>query len=214
MSYQDQNAEVEVTSWNDFAEQEKLSPQELTQFKTYAALLEDFRDRMNLTAITGTKNIIRNHFQDSLQLAQFIDMNDITTICDVGSGAGFPGLPLKIKFPHLAVILIEVNNKKIQFLETVIHTLGLKNVTVSPLDWRTFLRTSTYDIDLFLSRASLHPDELIRLFKPSCRYKNARLIYWASKDWQAEEVEGPYVKNEYDYKVGEKKRRYIVLSDR
>ncbi len=212
MSYQDQNTKVEVDIWQSFAEQEQLSAHALEQFKTYASLLNDFRERMNLTAITGTENIVRDHFQDSLKLAQFIEMDKVRAICDVGSGGGFPGLPLKIKFPHLSVILIEVNNKKIQFLETVVSVLGLDNVIVSPLDWRTFLRTTTYDIDLFLARASLHTDELVRLLKPGSHYKKANLIYWASKEWQAGKIESPYVKNEYAYEIGSKKRRYIVLS--
>jgi 16S rRNA (guanine(527)-N(7))-methyltransferase RsmG len=206
--YENQDADI----WQKFAEQENLSAQALEQFKRYAALLEEWRERINLTTITGTANIIRNHFQDSLEVARFIDVKKVNTICDVGTGGGFPGLPLKIKFPHLSVVLIEVNNKKVQFLTTVIHELGLDNVTISDLDWRTFLRKTDYEIDLFCARASLHTDELIRLFKPGCRYKSARLIYWASHDWQPGQEEGPYVKSEYAYQLGSKKRRYILMS--
>lgn len=197
--------------WQRFAEQENLSDHQLDQFKTYAALLEEWGDRMNLTAIEGTKNIIRNHFQDSLEVGRFVDMNAVHTICDVGSGGGFPGIPLKIKYPHLEVILIEVNHKKITFLDTIINKLKLEGVMVYDLDWRTFLRTTDYAIDLFLARASLHTDELVRMFKPGCPYKASRLIYWASRDWQPGKKDESYVNSEYVYQLGSKKRRYILL---
>jgi 16S rRNA G527 N7-methylase RsmG len=109
-------------------------------------------------------------------------------------------------------MLIEVNHKKIEFLSTVIQELGLENVTISDLDWRTFLRTTNDSIDLFLARASLHTDELVRLFKPSSPYKEAQLIYWASKDWEPGKKDAPFVKKEYSYTLGNKKRRYILFS--
>ena len=69
-----------------------------------------------------------------------VDLNKVKVIVDVGSGAGFPGIPLKILFPHLGIILIEVNKKKQRFLQTVIRILELKDIEVCGLDWRTFLR--------------------------------------------------------------------------
>jgi 16S rRNA (guanine527-N7)-methyltransferase len=138
-------------------------------------------------------------------------MQEINAIADVGSGGGFPGLPLKIKFPHLSVVLIEVNHKKVEFLETIVRKLKLDNVTISDLDWRTFLRTTSFPIDLFVSRASLHTDELVRLFKPGCIYNSSRLVYWASQEWEAGKKEIPYVKSEYSYTLGMKKRKYVLL---
>lgn len=205
------NQELDTAAWHLFATQENLTEPTVEAFKKYAALLEEWHERINITAIEGTKNIIRHHFQDSLRVADSIDFSTIKSIADVGSGGGFPGLPLKLKYPHLQVVLIEVSNKKIQFLETVIRELGLENVEVSPLDWRTFLRKTDYQIDLFLARASLHTDELVRLFKPGCRYHKARLVYWAAETWQPGPREEPYVKKSYEYTIGSRKRRCILF---
>ena len=88
----EQNEKTIPDLWKSFAEQQNLSPLQLEQFTTYATLLEEWAERINLTTILGTKNIIRNHFQDSLEIAQFISMQEINAIADVGSGGGFPGL--------------------------------------------------------------------------------------------------------------------------
>ena len=119
------------------------------------------------------------HFIDSLIVANYIDLTTIKSIADVGTGGGFPGIPLKILYPHLSMTLIEVTEKKIRFLENVVAQLGLSSVEIVNLDWRTFLRKTSSPIDLFVSRASLHSDELLKMFKPSCVYKQATLVYWA-----------------------------------
>ena len=93
----------------------------------------------------------------------------------------------------------------------VIKQLGLKNVHVIDQDWRTFLRKTHYPIDLFCARASLAPEELIRIFKPSCPYNGAALIYWASTSWQADAQVAPFVEKEVPYTVGNKKRKFVFL---
>lgn len=197
--------------WQKFALEEHLSQHQLDQFKLYVELLEQWQPIINLTAIKGTENVINNHFLDSLKLASCIDMQQITTIADVGTGGGFPAIPLKIKYPHLKLILIEVNQKKVMFLLALVQAFNLVDVEVVPLDWRTFLRTTAYEVDLFVARASLHTDELMRMFKPGCHYSQARLIYWASQEWQPQESEKAYRVKECPYTVGNKKRRYIVF---
>jgi 16S rRNA (guanine527-N7)-methyltransferase len=197
--------------WQEFARQEQLTDRQLEQFQHYHDLLISWNERINLTAITSTKKIIQDHFMDSLAIEQFTDMKGISSIADVGSGAGFPGIPLKIKFPHLTVTLIEVTQKKVEFLTHVIDELHLDATDVVPLDWRSFLRTTGHSVDLFVARASLQPEELVRMFKPSCEYNNATLVYWASQDWQPTDREKPYIWQEKEYEVGAKKRRYIFF---
>ena len=132
-------------------------------------------------------------------------------IADVGSGAGFPGIPLKILFPHLSIVLIEVAHKKVDFLNQVIKTLEFQNAQVIDHDWRTFLRKTDEPIDLFVARASLHTDELIRMFKPICTYNNRKLAYWASKEWQPTKIEEPYLISDQMYMVKNKQRRIIFF---
>lgn len=196
-----------ASAWRVFAKQHDLSEKQIEQFQTYANLLIEWNNKINLTAITDISSVVDYHFSDSLALSKFVDMSTITTLADVGTGAGFPGLPLKIKYPHLNVTLIEVNHKKIKFLEFVVKSLGLKNVTITDLDWRTFLRTTQESIELFVARASLHEDELIRMFKPSCFYNKSQLVYWASTKWECGAKQKPFLQKEEQYHVGQKKRK-------
>ena len=202
----------ELVAWQTFIEKEQLTEQQTQQFKKYLALLRAWNQDINLTSIEQVSTIISHHFQDSLAVAQVVSFSPDDMICDVGSGGGFPGIPLKIKYPQLKVILIEVQHKKRVFLQTVIEELGLTDIEISPYDWRTFLRKTSYPITYFLARASLRPDELTRLFSPSTSYHNATLIYWASQSWQLEPKEQPYFSKETAYSIDAKKRRLIFFS--
>jgi len=198
--------------WETFITSVPLQREQAEQFACYLSLLLEWNERINLTAITDIAGIIRYHFQDSLQAAQAVDLTAMRVILDVGTGAGMPGIPLKICYPHLSVGLIEVNRKKIAFLETVIETLKLESVTVYPLDWRTFLRKTSYQVDLICARASIKPEELIRMFKPSSPYKKAQLLYWAAEQWCPGTKEEPFVEKEILYTIGNKKRKLILFS--
>jgi 16S rRNA (guanine(527)-N(7))-methyltransferase RsmG len=202
--------------WDEFVLREQLTPRQAEQFHHYMRELKIQSSMINLTTITTPKNIIAFHFCDSLELRRCIDMSTVQSLCDVGAGGGFPGIPLKIMFPHLRLILIEVNKKKIHFLETMIKDLGLENCEIYPLDWRTFLRKTQYDIDLFCTRASLQLDELIRMFKPSSPYKTKKLVYWASSLWQAEQKVQPFVERECPYSSNNRSLKLVFfgLSDK
>ncbi len=197
--------------WNTLIKHDNLSPQQTEQFERYVDLLLEWNKKINLTSITNKVSIVNDHFKDSLQIDRFVDMKALTSIADVGTGGGFPGVPLKIKYPHLNVVLIEVNNKKITFLQHIIQELGLDGIEVCSLDWRTFLRKTDYDIDLFCVRASLHTDEMIRMFKPGCPYKSSQLVYWASAQWKLGKKEATFFVKEEDYQIDSKQRRLIFF---
>lgn len=197
-----------------FAQQEKLTVPQTELFERYLELLRTWNEDINLTALVDVRSIISYHFQDSVRLKNFMDFTTSNALADVGAGAGFPSIPLKIMYPHLKVVLIEVTKKKVQFLQTVIDQLSLENVEVYSLDWRTFLRKTEYAIDLFVSRAALAPEELLRMFKPSCIYNKALLVYWASRDWRPSDEEKPYIVQEHTYKIQHKTRRFIVFQKR
>ncbi len=198
--------------WQQFAEKNGLSQTQQAQFELYYKMLIAENELFNITAITDLESVITYHFEDSLYIKNFINFFTINSICDVGTGGGFPGIPLKILFPHLQVTLLEVNLKKVNFLHKVIEVLYLENIQTCDLDWRTFLRKSTTPIDLFCSRASLHPDELIRLFSPITSYQKSTLVYWAASEWTPTKKEEPYVQTSVAYAMGSRKRKYCIFS--
>ena len=105
-----------------------LSERQLEQFLRYYEMLAEWNDRVNLTAITEYQDVLKKHFVDSLSLTKVYDLRQNYSIVDVGTGAGFPGLALKIAFPGLKVTLLDSLNKRIQFLDAVIKELGLQGV--------------------------------------------------------------------------------------
>lgn len=105
-----------------------ISEHQLEQLSRYAQLLQEWNEKINLTAITGLEDIFIKHFYDSLLILPYCF--EAKTLCDVGSGAGFPGLVLKIVLPELRITLVEPTLKRVNFLNLVISELNLKNIVV------------------------------------------------------------------------------------
>lgn len=106
----------------------EVTDEKLDKLNKYYELLVSFNEKINLTAITLKEEVYLKHFYDSLTLAKIIDFNKYNTFCDIGTGAGFPGIVIKIFFPHLKVTLIDALNKRIDFLNVVISELQLKEI--------------------------------------------------------------------------------------
>ncbi|MBQ4634323.1 MAG: 16S rRNA (guanine(527)-N(7))-methyltransferase RsmG [Bacilli bacterium] len=108
----------------------EVTPYKLEQLNRYYCLLVEWNKKINLTSITEKEDVYLKHFYDSLTLNKAINLNEITNLCDIGTGAGFPGLVIKIMFPHLKVTLLDSLNKRTEFLKIVIKELGLKEIEV------------------------------------------------------------------------------------
>lgn len=125
------------------------------QFEQFYELLVEWNKVMNLTGITEYEEVNEKHFIDSLSLVKAIEVNEVETVIDIGTGAGFPGIPLKIVFPHLKVVLLDSLNKRINFLNTVITELDLKEIKTIHGRAEDYAKQSEYreEFDLCVSRA-------------------------------------------------------------
>ncbi|MCU9613480.1 16S rRNA (guanine(527)-N(7))-methyltransferase RsmG [Caldibacillus lycopersici] len=108
----------------------ELTSKQISQFERYYRLLIEWNEKINLTAITDKDEVYVKHFYDSLSAAFFFPIQEQSSlsICDVGAGAGFPSIPLKIVFPHLKVTIVDSLNKRITFLKELANALELENV--------------------------------------------------------------------------------------
>lgn len=105
-----------------------LNDKKADQFIRYYELLIEWNNKINLTSITEFEEVVIKHFADSLSIVNILDMNGEMSLVDVGSGAGFPGIPLKITFPSLKVVLVDSLDKRVKFLNHVIKELGLSDI--------------------------------------------------------------------------------------
>ena len=140
-----------------------LTNEQLEQLNTYYELLIEYNRVMNLTGITDKKDVYLKHFYDSLTLNKIIDLTSVDTLCDIGTGAGFPGLVLKIVFPNLKVTLVDSLNKRINFLNTVINKLNLENIKTIHERAEVFSINNVEKYDIVTARAVAKLNVLLEL---------------------------------------------------
>ncbi|MEG1502858.1 MAG: 16S rRNA (guanine(527)-N(7))-methyltransferase RsmG [Enterococcus sp.] len=145
-----------------------LSEFQMEQFATYFELLVEWNQKMNLTAITELQEVYLKHFYDSITLAFSDTFEPQGKLCDVGSGAGFPSIPLKIVFPDLEITIVDSLNKRITFLSTLVEALELKGVSLYHDRAETFGQNKEYreSFDFVTARAVARLNVLTELCVP------------------------------------------------
>ena len=141
-----------------------IKENQINQLDMYYNLLITENQKINLTGITEYNLVYLKHFYDSLTLNKIIKL-DNQTLCDIGTGAGFPGIVLKIVFPNLKVTLIEPLNKRCNFLKLVIDTLELKDITIINERAEDYGKKVRETYDIVTSRAVANLKELIEYYK-------------------------------------------------
>ncbi len=135
-----------------------LTEEQIEKLDKFYKLLIEWNKKINLTRIEDEEEVYLKHFYDSLTIVKVVDLNKINTLCDVGTGAGFPGIVLKIVFPNLKITLIDSLQKRVNYLNTIIKELNLNNIEA------VHARGEEYKgkFDLVTSRAVANIEKLVK----------------------------------------------------
>ncbi len=131
----------------------EVTEKKLKKLDEFYNLLILWNEKINLTTITAIQDVYLKHFYDSLTLFRVCDLTKDINICDVGSGAGFPGIVLKIFFPNLKITLVDSLNKRVNYLNTIIKELGLVNIEAVHSRMEDFSKVNEEKYDIITARA-------------------------------------------------------------
>lgn len=147
----------------------EITDKQLNQFETYFELLVEWNEKINLTAITEKKEVYVKHFLDSLYAIKAIDFSN-QKICDIGSGAGFPGIPLKIMYPELDLTIVDALNKRIKFLDLLCDALDIESNNVHARA-EDYIKDNRESFDVVFARAVARLNILSELCIPFVKVK-------------------------------------------
>ena len=178
---------------------------QLEQLEKYYQILVTENSKYNLTSITNKEDVYLKHFYDSVTISKIINL-DNQTLCDIGTGAGFPGMVLKIIFPNLKVTLVDATLKKCHFLEMVIKELGLKEIEVINNRAEEYAKTTREKYDIVTSRAVAPLKHLLEYSIPLVKIDGT---YIAMKSDISKEIEGISI---YESKLNIKQTNIIEFN--
>ena len=198
----------------------QLTEEQVQQFIKYYEMLVEKNKVMNLTAITEFVEVIEKHFLDSLSLIKVYDLKKDISVLDMGTGAGFPGIPLKIAFPELKVTLADSLNKRILFLQEVIDELHLEKIEAVHARAEELGKNKAYRemYDLVVSRAVANLSSLEEYCVPFVKiggnfisYKSGEIEEEVANAKNATFLLGGKVKDVYKFDLYEQKRSFVII---
>ncbi len=197
-----------------------LTEKQTQQFLKYYEILVETNKVMNLTAITEFDEVIEKHFLDSLSLVRVFDLNRNVKILDLGTGAGFPGIPLKITFPEIDIVLADSLNKRVKFLNEVVETLQLKQAETVHGRAEELAKNKKYreQFDLCTSRAVANLSSLSEYCIPFVKeggrfisYKSGEIEEEVDQAKRAIHVLGGKLDQVYKFDLHEQKRSFVII---
>lgn len=164
-----------------------LTEEQLQKLETFYKLLILWNEKMNLTRITEKEEVYLKHFYDSLTLSKVINLNEELTLCDVGSGAGFPGIVLKIAFPNLKITLIDSLQKRVNYLNEIIKELNLYDIEAIHTRAEDYARNHREEFDIVTARAVANLKILSELCIPMVKEQGYFIAMKANVEDEIEE---------------------------
>ena len=197
-----------------------FTEKQLEQFRIYYELLVEKNKVMNLTGITEWDEVLEKHFLDSISLIRSIDLSQNISVLDMGTGAGFPGIPLKIAFPNLQITLADSLNKRVLFLQEVIDALKIEGIEAVHSRAEDLARDKNYreQYDLVVSRAVANLSTLSEYCLPIVKI-GGQFIPYKSGDIEEEVVAsksavfllGGKIKDTVKFELGESGRSFVLI---
>ncbi len=163
-----------------------LNDHQLSQLRRFYHLVLEWNEKINLTTITLENEFYLKHFYDSLTLYKCVNLNQPLTLCDIGSGAGFPGIVLKIVFPDLNITLIDSLRKRVDYLNCIIHQLDLKNISAIHTRAEDYAKIHREEFDIVTARAVTSLTKLINFSLPMIKVNKGIFIAMKGKKNQEE----------------------------